>query len=62
MLVTFDPALLASEGTTVRRLGRIAPLFVSGPASTEMSARLRVRRLDGDLIEAARIVARMPTS
>jgi DNA-binding transcriptional MerR regulator len=60
VLVTFDPVRLASEGTAVRRLGRIAPLFVSGPGSPEMSAKLRVRRLDGDLVEAARTVARMP--
>jgi methanogenic corrinoid protein MtbC1 len=60
VLVTFDAALLASEGAAVRRLGRRAPLFVSGPASTEMSAKLRVQRLDGDLVEAARTVARLP--
>jgi MerR family transcriptional regulator, light-induced transcriptional regulator len=61
VLVTFDPARLRSEGAALRRLGRIAPLFLSGPgASREMSAKVRVRRLDGDLVEAARQVARMP--
>ncbi|HLY48694.1 MAG TPA: MerR family transcriptional regulator [Solirubrobacteraceae bacterium] len=61
VLVTFDPALLEAEGTALRRLGRIAPLFLSGPgASPEMTAKIRVRRLDGDLVEAARQVAHMP--
>ncbi len=61
VLVTFDPVLLESEGTALRRLGRIAPLFLSGPgASPELSATVRVRRLNGDLVEAARQVARMP--
>jgi MerR family transcriptional regulator, light-induced transcriptional regulator len=61
VLVTFDPALLESEGTALRRLGRIAPLFLSGPgASPEMTAKIRVRRLDGDLVEAAHQVAHMP--
>jgi MerR family transcriptional regulator, light-induced transcriptional regulator len=63
VLVTFDPALLESEGVALRRLGRIAPLFLSGPgASPAISGKLRVRRLDGDLVEAARLVARMPSS
>jgi MerR family transcriptional regulator, light-induced transcriptional regulator len=61
VLVVFDPALLESEGPALRRLGRIAPLFLSGPAaSRELSTKLRVRRLEGDLVEAARTVALMP--
>jgi MerR family transcriptional regulator, light-induced transcriptional regulator len=63
VVVTFDPALLESEGVALRRLGRIAPLVLSGPgASSAMSAKLRVRRLDGDLVDAARVVAQMPNS
>jgi hypothetical protein len=61
VLVTFDPARLESEGTTLRRLGRIAPLHLSGPGtSPEMSAKVRVPRLNGDLVDAARQLARMP--
>ncbi len=60
VLVTFDTGLLKPEGTALRRLARIAPLFLSGPgASPELTGQLRVRRLDGDLIEAAHEVARM---
>jgi hypothetical protein len=61
VLVTFDPARLEAEGAALRRLARKWPLFLSGPgASRELSAKVRVRRLDGDLIEAARQVALMP--
>jgi DNA-binding transcriptional MerR regulator len=60
VLVTFDPALINAEGAALRRLARTAPLFLSGPGSTpDLTGRLRVRRLDGDLIEAARQVATM---
>jgi methanogenic corrinoid protein MtbC1 len=60
VLVTFDTALLTAEGAAVRRLARIAPLLLSGPgAAPELTGQLRVRRLDGDLIEAAHEVARM---
>ena len=60
VLVTFDATLVKSEGAALRRLGRIAPLFLSGPgASPELTGQLRVRRLDGDLIGAAHEVARM---
>jgi len=58
VLVTFDAARLTAEGTALRRLARIAPLFLSGPgASPDLTGQLRVRRLDGDLVEAAREVA-----
>jgi MerR family transcriptional regulator, light-induced transcriptional regulator len=61
VLVTFDPASVEAEGAALRRLTRIAPLFLSGPgASPALTAHLRVRRLDGDLIEAAHQVARIP--
>jgi methanogenic corrinoid protein MtbC1 len=60
VLVTFDPALVEAEGAALRRLGRIAPLYLGGPgASPELTGRLRVRRLDADLIEAAHAVAHM---
>ncbi len=60
VLVTFDTALLAAEGAALRRLARIAPLFLCGPgASFELTGRPRIRRLNGDLIEAAHEVASM---
>lgn len=61
VLVTFDAALVKAEGTALRRLARIAPLFLSGPgAPPALTGELRVRRLDGDLIEAAHRLAAMP--
>jgi DNA-binding transcriptional MerR regulator len=60
VLVTFDPALLDTEGNALRQLGRIAPLFLSGPGATaDLAHRTRVRRLEGGLIAAAEEVARM---
>ncbi len=60
VLATFDTALVETEGTALRRLARIAPLFLSGPgAPRELTGRLRVRRLDGDPIDAAHEVAMM---
>jgi MerR family transcriptional regulator, light-induced transcriptional regulator len=60
VLVTFDTALVTAQGAALRRLARIAPLFLSGPgASPDLTGQLRVRRLDGDLIEAAHQVAAM---
>lgn len=62
VVVTFDTALVEEEGAALRRLARIAPLFVSGPgASGELTGRLRVRRLDTNVVEAAHAVARMPS-
>jgi DNA-binding transcriptional MerR regulator len=61
VLVAFDTALVEAAGTALRRLARIAPLFLSGPGATPaLTGRLRVRRLDGDLIEAAHRVANLP--
>jgi MerR family transcriptional regulator, light-induced transcriptional regulator len=61
VLVTFDTALVRTEGLALRRLARIAPLYLSGPgASADLTGQLRVRRLDGDLVEAAHEMARMP--
>jgi MerR family transcriptional regulator, light-induced transcriptional regulator len=60
VLVTFDTALVEAEGTALRRLARIAPLFLSGPgASPALTGHLRIRRLNGDLIDAAHEVAQM---
>jgi MerR family transcriptional regulator, light-induced transcriptional regulator len=60
VLVTFDAALVKTEGAALRRLARTAPLFLGGPGATpDLTDRLRVRRLDGDLIEAAHEVATM---
>lgn len=61
VLVTFDTAHIEAEGTALRRLARISPLFLSGPGATPaLAGQLRVRRLDGDLTEAAHQVASMP--
>ena len=60
VLVTFETSRVEAEGTVLRRLARTAPLFLSGPgASEELTGKLRVRRLDGDLIEAAHQVANL---
>ena len=60
VLVTFDAALVNAEGAALRRLARTAPLFLGGPGATpDLTGRLRVRRLDGDLIEAAHELANM---
>jgi MerR family transcriptional regulator, light-induced transcriptional regulator len=60
VLVTFETSRVEAEGTVLRRLARTAPLFLSGPgASGELTGKLRVRRLDGDLIEAAHRVANL---
>ena len=63
VLVTFDPGLLKPEAAALRRLARIAPLFLSGPGASEsLSGRGRVRRLDGDVIAAAEAIVRMSNS
>ena len=55
---SFDASLLGEAATGLRRLARTAPLVLSGPgASDELCARLRIDRLDGDLIAAADAVA-----
>ena len=58
--VAFDAVLFESEATALRRLGRIAPLSLSGPGATADLPRLaNIRRLDGDLVAAADVLARM---
>jgi len=55
---SMDGELLESVGSDLRRLGRSAPLVLSGTGATEeLCARLRVERLDGDLVTAAADVA-----
>ena len=58
VLASFDPALLQAEATALRRLAKMAPLALSGPgASVTLCNQLGVRRLDGDLVEAANLIA-----
>jgi len=59
VVASMDSARLEAERDALRRLARGAPLVLSGSgASDEFCARLRVERLDGDLVFAAADVAR----
>jgi MerR family transcriptional regulator, light-induced transcriptional regulator len=59
VVASMDGALLEGVVAELRRLARSAPLVLSGyGASEELCARLRVDRLDGDLVAAADVVAR----
>ncbi len=59
VLASFDPARLEAQAGAIRRLVRQVPLVLSGPGATEeICRRLRVQRLDGDLIAAANDTAR----
>jgi DNA-binding transcriptional MerR regulator len=59
VVASMDGALLEAESTGLRRLARSAPLVLSGAgASEEVCARLRIDRLDGDLVAAAGAVKR----
>jgi DNA-binding transcriptional MerR regulator len=59
VVASMDGALLEAAGSDLRRLARSAPLVLSGAgASEELCARLRVDRLDGDLVAAADAIAR----
>jgi MerR family transcriptional regulator, light-induced transcriptional regulator len=54
VLVSFDTARLETEAAALRLLAKRVPLVLSGPGSSDaLSARLGVRRLDGDLVGAA---------
>ncbi|HEY6052332.1 MAG TPA: B12-binding domain-containing protein [Gaiellaceae bacterium] len=58
VVASMDGALLEAVAADLRRLARTAPLVLSGAgASQELCARLRVDRLDGDLVTAAATVA-----
>jgi DNA-binding transcriptional MerR regulator/methylmalonyl-CoA mutase cobalamin-binding subunit len=59
VVASMDGALLDPVGAELRRLGRTARLVLSGAGATEeLCKRLRVERLDGDLVAAAETVAR----
>jgi len=59
VVASMDSSLLEAETDELRRLGRSAPLVLSGAgASDELCERLRVERLDGDLVTAVDAVAR----
>jgi DNA-binding transcriptional MerR regulator len=54
VLASFDPARLEADSSAIRRVAKQFPLFLGGPGATvELCERLRLRRLDGDLITAA---------
>ena len=58
VVASMDEALLEAEANALRRLARSAPLHLSGTGASEaLCARLRVERLDGDLVAAAEAVA-----
>ena len=60
VLVAFNAALFEAEASALRQLARIAPLYLGGPGATADVVGLgRVRRLDGDLLDAADDLARM---
>jgi len=59
VVASMDSALLEAQSTELRRLGRLAPLVLSGAGATEkLCTRLRIDRLDGDLVAAAGEVSR----
>jgi MerR family transcriptional regulator, light-induced transcriptional regulator len=63
VLTCFNPALIQAEKTARRRLAKIAPLVLSGPgASDTLCTQLGIRRLDGDLVEAANDIAHTTTT
>ncbi|MFZ0087944.1 MAG: MerR family transcriptional regulator [Solirubrobacteraceae bacterium] len=58
-LVSFKPEPLEAEAAALRGLARTAPLVVAGPgASDALCVALGARRLGGDLIDAATVIAR----
>jgi MerR family transcriptional regulator, light-induced transcriptional regulator len=59
VVACMDSGLLEAQSTELRRLGRAAPLVLAGTGATDdLCARLRVDRLDGDLVAAAGDVSR----
>jgi DNA-binding transcriptional MerR regulator len=58
VVASMDSGLLEAQSTELRRLGRAAPLVLSGAGASETVCRsLRIDRLDGDLVAAARTVS-----
>jgi DNA-binding transcriptional MerR regulator len=61
VLASFDPALLEAQGPALRRLARGGRLVLSGPGATDaLCSRLRIDRLDGDLVAAGGEIGRRP--
>jgi MerR family transcriptional regulator, light-induced transcriptional regulator len=59
VVASVDSALLEAQRTGLRRLARSAPLVLSGAGASEtLCTRLRIDRLDGDLVTAADDVGR----
>ena len=59
VVTSMDTALLEAAAGDLRRLGRSTQLVLSGAGATEeLCKRLRIERLDGDLVAAAEVVAR----
>ena len=58
VVASVDPELFEREAAGLRRAGRSARLVLSGSgASADLCARLRLERLDGDLVAAAGSIA-----
>lgn len=58
VIASFASALLEAEAASLRALARRVPLALSGPGATDaICERIGARRLDGDLVTAAREVA-----
>jgi hypothetical protein len=63
VLTSFDPALLETEGPALRRLSKLGPLLLGGPGATAaLCSRLRIGRLDGDLVAAANEIGQAQVS
>jgi methanogenic corrinoid protein MtbC1 len=61
VLAAFTGERLESAGAAPRRLARKFPVVVTGPEATEeVARRFCLRRLDGDVVEAARRLAEGP--
>jgi MerR family transcriptional regulator, light-induced transcriptional regulator len=59
VVASMDGALLEAGGAELRRLARSAPLVLSGSGASEaLCNRLRIDRLDGDLVAAAEGLSR----
>jgi MerR family transcriptional regulator, light-induced transcriptional regulator len=59
VVASTNGALLEAQSRELRRLGRSARLVLSGAgASEQLCNRLRIERLDGDLVDAADVVSR----
>lgn len=61
VIACFDPALIDPRAGALRRIGRSTRLLLTGPGATEDAcSRMRLRRLGGDLLEAADAVGPPP--